>query len=56
MGGRSAIGTLHAILPPVPSLAPHIDDFGDIKTHEAWVARLKRHHGLKVGFWSLMGS
>jgi len=37
-------------------LAPHIQEFGDFEAHEAYVARLKKHHSLKVGFWSLVGS
>lgn len=37
-------------------LAPHIEDFGDFETHEDYVVRLKKHHSLKVGFWSLVGS
>ena len=37
-------------------LAPRIEDFGTFETHETYVARLKKHHGLKVGFWSFTGS
>lgn len=37
-------------------LAPHIEDFGAFETHGDYVARLRKHHGLKVGFWSLTGS
>ncbi|EGE57261.1 UNVERIFIED_ORG: hypothetical protein GGI63_004967 [Rhizobium esperanzae] len=36
------------------SLAPHIDDFGNARPHDAYVAELKRQHGKKHGFWSLM--
>lgn len=36
------------------SLAPHIDDFGSARPHDAYVAELKRQHGNKHGFWSLM--
>ncbi|EJT03845.1 DUF6880 family protein [Rhizobium sp. CCGE 510] len=35
------------------SLAPHIDDFGSARSHDAYVAELKRQHGNKHGFWSL---
>jgi len=34
-------------------LAPRIEDFGAFETHEAYVARLKKDHGRKHGFWSL---
>lgn len=33
-------------------IAPHIEDFGAFETHEAYLARLKKHHRLKLGFWS----
>ena len=33
-------------------LAPLVEDFATFETHEAYVARLKKHHGLKAGFWS----
>ncbi|AHG47402.1 hypothetical protein RLEG12_30910 [Rhizobium leguminosarum bv. trifolii CB782] len=36
------------------SLAPHIDDFGSARPHDAYVAELKRKHGNKHGFWSLL--
>lgn len=36
------------------SLAPHIDDFGSARPHDAYVAELKRQHGNKHGFWSLL--
>ncbi|RFB89717.1 hypothetical protein B5K11_21835 [Rhizobium leguminosarum bv. trifolii] len=36
------------------ALAPHIDDFGDAQPHDAYVAELKRQHGNKHGFWSLL--
>ncbi|MBY5440814.1 DUF6880 family protein [Rhizobium leguminosarum] len=34
------------------SLAPHIDDFGNTRSHDAYVAELKRRHGKRHGFWS----
>ncbi|PRX27410.1 hypothetical protein SAMN05216257_1183 [Meinhardsimonia xiamenensis] len=34
-------------------LAEDIQDFGAFETHEAYVARLKKEHGRKFGFWSL---
>jgi hypothetical protein len=36
------------------SLALRIDDFGTAESHDAFVADLKRHHGKKHGFWSLV--
>ncbi|MBX5220907.1 MULTISPECIES: DUF6880 family protein [unclassified Rhizobium] len=36
------------------SLAPHIDDFGNARPHDTYVAELKRQHGKKHGFWSLI--
>jgi hypothetical protein len=36
------------------SLAPHIDDFGNTRSHDIYVAELKRRHGKKHGFWSLV--
>lgn len=36
------------------SLARFIDDFGDAGPHNAYVADLKRRHGKKHGFWSLV--
>lgn len=36
------------------SLASQIDDFGDVRSHEDYVADLKREHGRKSGFWSLV--
>ncbi|NKK70572.1 hypothetical protein G9X64_33350 [Rhizobium sophorae] len=36
------------------SLAPHIDDFSNIRSHDAYVAELKRRHGKKHGFWRLV--
>ncbi|AXA40492.1 DUF6880 family protein [Rhizobium leguminosarum] len=36
------------------SLAPHIDDFGNTQSHDLYVADLKRRHGKKHGFWSLV--
>lgn len=35
------------------SLASQIDDFGDTRRHEGYVADLKREHGRKSGFWGL---
>ncbi|MBX5163501.1 MULTISPECIES: DUF6880 family protein [unclassified Rhizobium] len=36
------------------SFAPHIDNFGNAKSHDAYVTDLKRRHGKKHGFWSLL--
>lgn len=36
------------------SLAPHIDDFGNARSHDVYVVDLKRRHGKKHGFWSLV--
>ncbi|MHC2217831.1 DUF6880 family protein [Rhizobium leguminosarum] len=36
------------------SFAPHIDDFGNTRSHDVYVAELKRRHGKKHGFWSLV--
>jgi hypothetical protein len=36
------------------SLAPYIEDFDSVGSHEAYVADLKRRHGKKHGFWSLV--
>ncbi|EJC76305.1 DUF6880 family protein [Rhizobium hidalgonense] len=36
------------------SMAPHIDDFGSARPHDAYVVELKRKHGNKHGFWSLL--
>lgn len=36
------------------SLARHIDAFGNADSHNAYVADLKRRHGKKHGFWSLV--
>jgi hypothetical protein len=36
------------------SLAPAIADFAGFETHEDFVARLRREHGRKTGFWSLV--
>jgi hypothetical protein len=33
------------------SLAPGIQDFGDLETHESFVGRLRAKHGRKTGFW-----
>lgn len=35
------------------ALADGIEDFGEIETHVAYLARLKSQHGRKYGFWSL---
>jgi hypothetical protein len=37
------------------ALAPHIPALNGIEPHETYVARLKRQHGKKQGFWSLVG-
>jgi hypothetical protein len=34
------------------TLAPHIDYYGDAKSHDAYVAELRSLHGRKQGFWS----
>ncbi|MBY5390633.1 DUF6880 family protein [Rhizobium leguminosarum] len=34
------------------SLAPHINDFGNTRSHDIYVAELMRRHGKKHGFWS----
>ncbi|MGO7418776.1 DUF6880 family protein, partial [Rhizobium ruizarguesonis] len=34
------------------SLAPHINDFGNTRTHDVYVAELKRRHSKRHGFWS----
>ncbi|MBY5350163.1 DUF6880 family protein [Rhizobium leguminosarum] len=36
------------------SLAPHINDFGDTRSHDVYVAELKGRHGKRHGFWSLV--
>ena len=36
------------------SLARHIDDFGNTGSHDVYVTDLKRRHGKKHGFWSLL--
>lgn len=36
-------------------LASGIPDFGKFETHEAYQTRLRRDHGRKPAFWSLMG-
>ncbi|MGV1755080.1 DUF6880 family protein [Agrobacterium sp. CG674] len=36
------------------SLASQIKDFGSIQSNDAYVADLKREHGRKSGFWSLV--
>ncbi len=33
------------------SLAPGIQDFGEVETHESFVGRLRAQHGRKAGFW-----
>ena len=35
------------------ALADRIEDFGELETHVAYLARLKSLHGRKYGFWSL---
>ena len=37
------------------ALAPHIDDFGDGVSHDAYLAGLKSRHGKKHGFWKHLG-
>ena len=37
------------------ALAADIADFGALEEHDAYVARLKREHGRKYGFWSHVG-
>lgn len=37
------------------SLSKGIEDFGTIETHEAYEARLRKEHGKKTSFWSLLG-
>ncbi|MEM5473829.1 DUF6880 family protein [Hoeflea sp. AS60] len=37
------------------ALAPHIDDFGNAQSHDAYVAGLKYGHGKKQGFWKHLG-
>jgi len=34
-------------------LAGRIEDFGELETHDAYLAQLKSQHGRKYGFWSL---
>jgi hypothetical protein len=36
------------------ALAAHIDDFGDIPSHEDYVKKLREQHAKKHGFWSLL--
>ena len=36
-------------------LASRIDDFGAFETHDVYVARLKKQHGRKYGFWEHSG-
>ncbi|GEO17555.1 DUF6880 family protein [Microvirga aerophila] len=36
------------------NLAGRIEDFGRFEAHEAYVKRLKAHHGRKSSFWSLV--
>jgi hypothetical protein len=36
------------------ALAPYIEDFGSAGSHDAYAAELKRAHGKKHGFWSLV--
>lgn len=37
------------------SLSLTIRDFGEVETHEAYEARLRREHGRKSSFWSALG-
>ncbi len=34
------------------ALASQIDDFGTVEPHDSYVARLKKEHGKKSGFWT----
>lgn len=36
------------------SLASQIEDFGSVRAHDDYLAGLKREHGRKAGFWSLV--
>jgi hypothetical protein len=36
------------------SLAPAIADYGAFGSHDAYVAKLRREHGRKTAFWSLV--
>jgi hypothetical protein len=36
------------------SLTPHINDFENAGSHDVYVAALRRRHGKKPGFWSLV--
>jgi uncharacterized protein DUF6880 len=36
-------------------LASAIADFGSFETHDAYVSRLRREHGRKTAFWSMVG-
>ncbi|MEN3149600.1 DUF6880 family protein [Neorhizobium sp. IRAMC:178] len=36
------------------SLAPHVEDFASVGSHDAYVAGLTSRHGKKHGFWSLV--
>jgi len=35
------------------ALAGRIEDFGELETHDTYLARLRSQHGRKYGFWSL---
>jgi len=35
-------------------LAGQIEDFGEVETHQSYATRLRREHGRKTGFWSLV--
>ena len=37
------------------ALSSNVGDFGELETHEAFETRLRREHGRKESFWSLMG-
>jgi len=37
------------------ALAPHIDDFGNLPSHETYDCELKIRHGKKQGFWRRVG-
>ena len=35
-------------------MASYVPDWGTVEPHEAYVARLKKQHGRKSAFWSLI--
>jgi hypothetical protein len=36
------------------SLSAKVETFGGLEPHDAYVARLRREHGRKSSFWSLL--